>query len=885
MLLQLFVHAALLAATAPTSTAQPDHPPADSVIVPSDPNVTRNENGAVSFLGMVDVALYGESIQDQAQHYFVAQVGNSVELTALGVEATGRGSVAHFRQTVRGIPVEGTYAMAVVDRSILRYAAYLVAKVPSTLVTTPTVAASTAQRTGVKAMAPEEGIANGDPNLVIAFDTQGKAALAWRVPVHTMHPQGTFAVYVSATDNSVLGSKKTSRDAITGSIKATVNPVCEGDAGAVAPMPFVEWGANTYADAAGEFSSAAAPSSTATVNLTSPYLQLTDQANNGAAPAPQQLPLQATGNTPIALQLTGGPTPIVDTYYNFHAVRNWVAQRALKSPQQRAWVNQQVTVNVNLPDTCNAFYNPQDESLNLFSAGGGCANTGTIPLVLHHEYGHGVQAHSGNASAYDLAMTEGTADVVAIYSGHTDHLSGIAPGCAGALRTCANTFTYCVATTCTFDTNTEGHTAGQVICGVWNDLRTSLRTRYGNDLGEAVATELFLNYLTSINGTMPDSYNAAIAMDLDTDNNPANGTLHSCEINQAFKGGTAPRLPDIATLVPSLPSLAILHTAPGTLATPAPLQLTATLTPNAACSPNPKIGAVTVNYQVEGDSKQRAAAMQDAGNGNYTATLTDVQAPATVHYTLSAVLDGATFTEPFQHGEPADANGPAYQQTVRYAQEATLFSSDLEADNGGLVASTDNADGSSDWEWGTPATADTLTPHSGKKVWGTNLAAGGDVMQRRGRTSTLTLPKLDASKYAHVHVQYWSMLQNPDVARIEVNGAAVASRPVTSFFLREPEWIFHDVDVSAQAAGKDAVEVRFVAQNNAMGTEELAAWNLDNIAVTGSGSGGSNSGDGGTDSTPWGTTRGTCSSSGAEPWLLLLGTAAAAAARARRRSL
>ena len=48
-----------------------------------------------------------------------------------------------------------------------------------------------------------------------------------------------------------------------------------------------------------------------------------------------------------------------------------------------SWINAKLTANVNLNQTCNAYWN--GSSVNFFRSGGGCANTGELPGVSLHE--------------------------------------------------------------------------------------------------------------------------------------------------------------------------------------------------------------------------------------------------------------------------------------------------------------------------------------------------------------------------------------------------------------------------------------------------------------------------------------------------------------------
>jgi hypothetical protein len=58
------------------------------------------------------------------------------------------------------------------------------------------------------------------------------------------------------------------------------------------------------------------------------------------------------------------------------------------------WLHGQLTANMNIDDTCNAFWDGQ--TVNFFKSGGGCANTGEIAAVFDHEWGHGLDDNDNN---------------------------------------------------------------------------------------------------------------------------------------------------------------------------------------------------------------------------------------------------------------------------------------------------------------------------------------------------------------------------------------------------------------------------------------------------------------------------------------------------------
>ncbi|HEX4960709.1 MAG TPA: hypothetical protein VF173_07705 [Thermoanaerobaculia bacterium] len=80
------------------------------------------------------------------------------------------------------------------------------------------------------------------------------------------------------------------------------------------------------------------------------------------------------------------------------------------------WLAGILTTNVNLTQTCNAYWN--GVSLNLFRSGGGCANSGELSSISIHEYGHGLDANDGSGSSPDLGTSESYGDFTAALQLH-----------------------------------------------------------------------------------------------------------------------------------------------------------------------------------------------------------------------------------------------------------------------------------------------------------------------------------------------------------------------------------------------------------------------------------------------------------------------------------
>jgi hypothetical protein len=75
------------------------------------------------------------------------------------------------------------------------------------------------------------------------------------------------------------------------------------------------------------------------------------------------------------------------------------------------WLGNQLTANMNLNQTCNAFWN--GSTVNFYRSGGGCRNTGELAAVFDHEWGHGMD--DNDAGGVLSNSSEAYADIAAIY--------------------------------------------------------------------------------------------------------------------------------------------------------------------------------------------------------------------------------------------------------------------------------------------------------------------------------------------------------------------------------------------------------------------------------------------------------------------------------------
>ena len=175
------------------------------------------------------------------------------------------------------------------------------------------------------------------------------------------------------------------------------------------------------------------------------------------------------------------------------------------------------------------------------------------------------------------------------------------------------------------------------------------------------------------------------------------------------------------------------------------------------------------------------------------------------------------------------------------APEATIFFSDFEADNGGLV-------GSLDWEWGTYAWAGTCgtsyppaAAYSGSNMWGTVLNECYNNLGNNGGYSTcvstdptddsIVTLTVDLTGYTDAQLSWWEWLDvymNFDWAEVYVNGDVVFQHCGTGYVI-PTAWVQQVVDLTPYVGGLAIVEFHMLSST----VVERAGWYIDDLEVSG----------------------------------------------------
>lgn len=177
------------------------------------------------------------------------------------------------------------------------------------------------------------------------------------------------------------------------------------------PMPWVDTGLpgpNNFTNSAGVFEFSAGQTATTTFNGL--YMKMTDTCGAASESAAGNVNLGGVnGDTDC---LTGGSSPgnTPASRSGFYEL-NKLAEAGRGYLPGNTWLQSQLTANMNLHQTCNAFWD--GTTVNFFLSGGGCRNTGEIAAVFDHEWGHGLDNNDSNGQLSN--SSEGYADIAAMY--------------------------------------------------------------------------------------------------------------------------------------------------------------------------------------------------------------------------------------------------------------------------------------------------------------------------------------------------------------------------------------------------------------------------------------------------------------------------------------
>jgi hypothetical protein len=699
----------------------------------------------------------------------------------------------------------------------------------------PAAVAREAARAGLRFDPLRDRLEGGDVMELLPVATEQGQVLrpVLESRVRIADPPAEWRTLVDATTGEVLMRHNRILNAIGGTVTGTVHPNLPTDPLSVLPLKnlTVNVGA-TPVPTNGSGGYSASPGGTVTVSAALRGLYSDVNRQDGVLDASFSAPgVTDPATVNIAFNAGNSHDAERDAFYNVNFVHDYV--RTLDPGLPLNNLDYVAPTNVNINSTCNAYYDPSNGSVNFYAAGGGCPNTATMPDVVFHEYGHGVNEHVYYAAGQPNGMSngalhEGMADVLASMIQDTSHMGKGFFGPGTVLRELANTLRW------PQDASGDGHATGMIIGGAFWDLRLTA------GLAVAAHDSHFAKYGT------PDDPNDGIAMNEffvatlvadDDDANLGNGTPHATEIVNAFN------LHGIGTVF----YMNFVHTPLADQPGAGPYPVTAVVTYN---GPFGALSGTPTLYYAINNGGFNPVAMSPTGNPNeYTGSIPGANG-AVVRYYIGAVdTYGAASTEP-DNAPVAAVNrfvaGPAI----------TLQSQNMESDPGWTVGAV--GDNATTGLWlradpvGTQVTAGIYVQpeddHTGAGVqcWVTGNAAPGagagtnDV--DNGRT-TLTSSVFDATAGGNVNpiASYWRWYSNnqgaapgEDFWRVDVsNDGGTNWTSVESTNQADASWRRIVFRIADYVTPTSTMKLRFIAEDaNSGSLVEAAVDDFDLLAFS-----------------------------------------------------
>jgi len=518
-------------------------------------------------LGAAVAAAFRDYVGGNAVHLRI-DVGELAGYGFATVHEGGAVAQIYVTRAFHGVPVRGSHLNAVVNHgNLVLFGANAWGDIDVS--TTPQISAEVAMW-AVQAHAEPFAVIDvwRRPDLILVPTARGKNVdairlgqgyghrLAWVLRPSFADELGTWEALVDAHSGELLAFEDTNRYA---EVKGGVYPKTNDGVGQDGteqpgwPMPFQDTTLGTT-DTGGNV----AGSGSMTATFFGPYVNMADNCGTDSLTQIDGIDWGTSGGTDCVTPGFGGPGNTHASRSGFYEL-NRIKEMARSHLPSNTWLQGRLTANMNINNTCNAFWN--GSTVNFYRSGGGCANTGEIAAVFDHEWGHGMDANDA-VGGIASPSGEGIADVYSALRLYDSCIGRnfLPTNCSGNGDPCLN---------CTGVRDIDylqrqsgqphdyswsnANCGGSVHCiggvyseAVWSLWKRKLPTLYGVDNNTAAEIVTRLTYIgagatsTWFSGGPPNGgcggssgYMNYLAAD-DDDGNLNNGTPHMTAIYQAF---------------------------------------------------------------------------------------------------------------------------------------------------------------------------------------------------------------------------------------------------------------------------------------------------------------------------------------------------------------
>jgi hypothetical protein len=517
-----------------------------------------------------------------------------------------------------------------------------------------------------------------------------------------------------------------------------------------------------------------------------------------------------------------------NAYHYTHVTHDFIRSRTSGNPG----IDVSLTANVNLTDTCNAFFSPGEQSINFFQEGGGCVNT-SFASVVAHEYGHFIVNRLGLAQG---GFGEGFSDVVSMLI-LDDPIIGrgfLGPGTQVRDPIAANIQYPCPTTSV--------HTCGQILGSCFWLLRESFGTLLGSQQGLEFTQQLFVDWsLVTIGGIGDSSAHPETAIEVlildDDDGNLGNGTPNFDLICNVF-GNHSINCPVPPPLTLVLPEGLPVNLAPNVRES---IRISALPGTTAV---NPNSGQL---FYRQGAGAFTSVPISWQGSTEFTAELPGqgCGSPVELYFRFLDQV-GTEFLLP-----ETGSTGPFSLEVI--SQFDVSFFDNMETDTGWTVGEPTDTATTGVWvrvdPIGTAAQPESGNGTGGAVAWVTGQGTPGGSLGENdvdGGITSLKTPIFDLSQYANaadpLEISYWRWYSNgtgaapyTDSARVEItndltNWVEVETLGPQSGPDTNGGWVFHSFQVESLIPLTSTVQVRFSASDQDPGS--IVEMGVDDFEVS-----------------------------------------------------
>jgi hypothetical protein len=746
--------------------------------------------------------------------------GSDLRLTATP-HVSGKWA-AHYQQTWHGYDVLGaTVRLVFTDRGTLML---MGSDFQPNINLSPVPVVSEAQavdiaKSGVPFNSTVDRIEGGVRLCVLPVSlsaNQVEYRLVYEINVRTSDPVGLWKTHVDAHSGQVVQRTNEVCFAYGGT---TMSPTytwnyCEQTLNLVIPFLTINVSGvgSTTSDGHGNWTIAGSGGSrTVTANLIGPYVNVHNLGGSSAS-------FSGTAQENIALQVRfDNANSQMDERVVFESISDVHSYYATFAPTFH-YTNTLINAYVRRAGTCNAYW---DGTINFYAQGGGCANTGEMRQVVHHEFCHGISNEILGGQGTE-GIGEGNSDILGnlITQDPVVGRGFYLNNCTSGIRNSLNTLVYPDDVV-----GQEIHTAGQVIAGFNWDEMVLLQAQYGDSVGTWYSGKIWHEGRVLLHPqNQPDQVLATFTAD-DDNGNLDDGTPNYDAICQAATnhGFACPEV---------LVGVFVYHTArPYAIDPTHGYQIVASAVSLPEGQAQIVASSVRTHYRVNGGSFVDLPMTTTGIPGEYTGTIpAQVYGSVVEYYITAANTLGNTGSSP--------RNAPT---ELHYFQVNNDFVDQAETTTSWVIGQTGDDAALGIWvredpvgtTYGSPAVQvqpeDDHTDSPGHICFITgNGAVGGaaGVNDVDGGKTTLLSPRFDLTGATSAVVSYWKWYSddqgnspNQDYWQVDItndNWAHVTSLENTTTSTHA--WVQQTYNILDSFPTPGVVQLRFIAQDYSPGT-------------------------------------------------------------------